>query len=78
MHKPKLFPGSGVTNLSKREVTKEQKEILEKGSKFRLNHKEVPIEEMISKTDTGIRKFSKDVNNVDDLRLGGREYFERS
>ena len=50
-------------------VTKEQKEILEKSIKFRLNPKKVPVEEIISKIETGIHVFSKNVDNVDDLRL---------
>jgi len=50
-------------------VTKEQKEILEKAIKFRLNPKKVPIEEITSKIKTGFHKFSIDVNNLEDLRL---------
>jgi hypothetical protein len=59
-----------VINLSKKELTKQQKEILERGIKFGLNPKNVPIEEIISKIETGIHKFPNDINNVDDLRLG--------
>ena len=70
MYKSKHLPGPGVINLSKKELTKEQKEILEKGIKFGLSPKKVPVEEIISKIETGIHVFSKDVNNVDDLRLG--------
>ena len=69
MYKPNYFPGPGVINLSKKELTKEQKEILERGIKFGLNPKNVPIEEIISKIETGIHKFPKDINNVDELRL---------
>ena len=67
-YKPKHFPGPGVINLSKKELTKEQKKILEKGIKSQT--KKVPVEEIISKIETGIHMFSKDVKNVDDLRLG--------
>jgi hypothetical protein len=41
-----------------------------KGVKFGQNPKKVPIEEIISNVETRIHKFSKDVNNTDDLRLG--------
>ena len=69
-HKSKHFPGLGVINLSKKELTKEQKQILEIGIKFGLSPKKVPVEEIISKIESGIHVFSKDVNDVDDLRLG--------
>ena len=69
-YKSKHFPRPGVINLSKKELTKEQKNILEKGIKFGLSPKKVPVEEIISKIETGIHMFSKDVKNVDDLRLG--------
>ena len=35
----KHFPGLGVINLSKKELTKEQKQILEKGIRFGLSPK---------------------------------------
>jgi len=38
-YKPKHFSGPCVINLSKKELTKEQKEIFEKGIKFGLNPK---------------------------------------
>ena len=38
-YKPKHFPGPCVINLSKKKLIKEQKEILEKGIKFRYNPK---------------------------------------